>query len=49
MSPKKIKSVELLGSKAQLKWSQTAEGLSIQMPKMETGHCAYVFRISVAQ
>ncbi len=45
VSPEKIKSVELLGSNAQMKWSQTVEGLSIQMPKMETNHHAYVFRI----
>lgn len=44
---KAIKSVELLGSKAKVKWSQTPEGLNIQMPKIEPGGYAYALRIKL--
>jgi alpha-L-fucosidase len=40
-----IKSVELLGNKGALKWSQTAEGLVVTMPKAETDRYAYAFRV----
>lgn len=40
-----VKGVELLGSRERLKWSQTGEGLSIRLPKVEADRYAYVFRI----
>jgi alpha-L-fucosidase len=44
-SPGAVKSVELLGSRGRLKWSQTAGGLVVKMPKVETDRHAYAFRI----
>ena len=41
-----IRSVELLGSKAALKWTRTAEGLVIELPSERPCDNAYAFRIS---
>ncbi|MDQ2777153.1 MAG: alpha-L-fucosidase [Acidobacteriota bacterium] len=43
---KQIRSVELLGSKANVHWSQTAAGLSVQMPREKPGDYAFVLKIS---
>jgi alpha-L-fucosidase len=41
-----IKNVELLGSKAKLKWTRNASGLAIQLPQEKPGDFAFAFKIS---
>jgi alpha-L-fucosidase len=43
---KKIHSVELLGHKGELKWSQHENGLTIYLPKVKPCDYAFVFKIS---
>jgi len=42
---KKITAVRMLGSKDKIKWQQTAEGLSLSVPKTEPCRHAFVYRI----
>ncbi len=44
--PGEIASVKLLGSRAKLKWSRTAEGLTITMPEKQPCDYAVTFRIT---
>ncbi|MDW5290133.1 alpha-L-fucosidase [Formosa sp. PL04] len=44
---KKIKNIELLGSKEKVKWKRTGEGLSIKMPKTISEQPVIGFRISL--
>ncbi|WP_228486749.1 alpha-L-fucosidase [Paludibaculum fermentans] len=41
----KIKSVSLLGSNAKLKWSQTPQGLKVEMPDQKPGDFAFALKI----
>ena len=41
-----IKSIKLLGSKAQLNWSRNAQGLNVQLPDEKTGDYAHVLKIT---
>jgi alpha-L-fucosidase len=41
-----VKRVELLGSTAKLRWSQTAGGLTIDLPAEKPGDYAFAFKIS---
>ncbi len=41
----KVASVSLLGSKSKLKWQQTPEGLSLDLPSEKPGDYAYAFKI----
>jgi len=36
----------MLGDGKELKWENTAAGLTIEVPKDKTGDCAYVFKIA---
>lgn len=40
-----IKSIELLGSKEKITWTQNEEGLSIKLPSQKPGDVAYAFKI----
>ncbi|MGA2326749.1 MAG: alpha-L-fucosidase [Bryobacteraceae bacterium] len=42
---REIRSVELLGSKAKLKWARTATGLEIELPAEKPGDYAFAFKI----
>ena len=42
----KIQSVRLLGSNAKLKWTQSADGLSIDLPRQKPCDHAFAFKIS---
>jgi alpha-L-fucosidase len=42
---KKITAVRMLGSKDKIKWQQTAEGLSLSVPKTEPCRHAFVYRV----
>ncbi|WP_342644535.1 alpha-L-fucosidase [Mucilaginibacter sp. CSA2-8R] len=44
----KVQRVSLLGSDAPLEFTQTTEGLNIQLPEMPQGSIAYVFKINGA-
>ena len=44
--PDTIKSVELLGSAEQLKWSRTRQGLNVQLPKKKPCKHAFTLRIT---
>lgn len=44
-----VREVALLGSKAKLKWSRSADGLRIEMPVDRPGDYAYAFRISTVR
>ena len=48
-NPRKIQSVKLLGSEAELVWQQLPDGLRVQLPAQPPGKYAYVFRILPAQ
>lgn len=41
--------VVLLGSKAQLKWQQTKDGLMVDLPSVKPNDIAYVFRITMVK
>jgi alpha-L-fucosidase len=41
-----IKSIEMLGSKAQLKWSRTEQGLFVNLPQKKVGEFAHVLKIN---
>jgi alpha-L-fucosidase len=43
--PAEIASVTMLGDGQELKWENTATGLTIEVPKGKTGNYAYVFKI----
>jgi len=43
---REIKSVQLLGSKAALKWTRSAQGLVIELPAQKPCDYAFVFKIS---
>jgi len=43
--PRAIRKVELLGSKAELKWTRGTQGLEIQVPDIPPCKCAFSFRI----
>jgi alpha-L-fucosidase len=45
LSNREIKTVELLGSHARLKWTRTAQGLVINLPVQKPGDYAYAFKI----
>jgi len=45
----RIKQVRLLGSNAQLKWTQEANGLTIELPADKPGDYAYAFEISYGE
>jgi len=47
--PRRIKKVELLGSRAELKWTQGAQGLDIQVPNDPPCKHAFSFRILAAK
>jgi alpha-L-fucosidase len=40
-----VKSVHLLGSDAEIKWTRAADGLTLQLPARKTGEFAYAFKI----
>ncbi len=46
LSQSKVRSVKLLGSEAQLKWSQNQEGLVVELPSRKPGDYAFAFEIS---
>jgi alpha-L-fucosidase len=46
---RRVAAVELVGSAARLTWSQTADGLRVEMPKVRTDDYAYVFRVRFAR
>ena len=46
-SDTKIKAVSLLGSKSQLNWEQTTEGLSIVYPAHEKGKFVVGFKVAL--
>jgi hypothetical protein len=46
LTKKAITRVELLGSKAEPRWSQTAEGLIVDLPPAEQGEHALALKIS---
>jgi alpha-L-fucosidase len=46
---RRISSVELVGNRARLKWTQTAEGLRVEMPVVRSDDYAYAFRIRFAR
>jgi alpha-L-fucosidase len=41
-----VQDVVLLGSKEKLKWSQSAEGLTLELPASAPGKYAYSFRVT---
>ncbi len=41
----KVSDVQLLGSTAQLKWTRDNQGLNLELPRVNTGRYAYVFKI----
>jgi alpha-L-fucosidase len=41
----KIKSVRLLGAQSRLKWTQTAEGLTVKLPALKP--CDYAFALEI--
>ena len=46
LTQREIKTVELLGSKAKLKWTRSADGLSIELPAQKPCDFAFALRIS---
>jgi alpha-L-fucosidase len=44
---KKISKITLLGSKEKLKWTQTAEALTLEAPQAKPSDIALVFRIAL--
>lgn len=50
LSGKRVAAVSLLGTNGHLKWSQTAEGLRVEMPKrLRTDDYAYTLRVRFAR
>ena len=45
LTQREIKTVELLGSKAKLKWTRSADGLSIELPAQKPCEHAFAFKI----
>jgi alpha-L-fucosidase len=45
LANQKVTSVKLLGSAQNLKWTQDAEGLKVQMPEQKLGDYAYTLKI----
>jgi alpha-L-fucosidase len=45
-TPQKIKRIQLLGAKGDLKWSQSSDGLTIALPPQPVGQHAFTFRIA---
>ena len=43
--PRQIRKVELLGTKSELKWTRTAQGLEVQLPGEPPCKYAFSFRI----
>jgi alpha-L-fucosidase len=46
LTEREIKSVELLGSKAKLKWTRNAGGLIVELPAQKPCNHAFALRIS---
>ena len=46
-APPEIQDIELLGSPAKLRWTQTADGLIVNLPKEKPGDYAYAFKITL--
>lgn len=46
LSKREIKTVELLGSHARLKWTRAAQGLVIDLPPQKPGDYAFAFKIA---
>jgi alpha-L-fucosidase len=46
LSKSKIRSVQLLGLNAPLRWSQDAAGLTVALPAQRPGDYAFAFKIS---
>jgi len=46
LTKRPIKEVQLLGTKIRLKWTRSATGLSIDLPKEKPGDYAFVFKIA---
>lgn len=44
-----VKSVKLLGSNAQIKWTRDGSGLHLDLPAQKSGEYAYVFKLSPAE
>ena len=44
-----VKTIQLLGSNAPVKWTRDGSGLHLQLPAQKTGEYAYVFKLSPGQ
>jgi len=46
LTKQEIKTVQLLGAKAKLKWTRNADGLTVELPTQKPGDYAYAFKIA---